>query len=301
MSEPVQALAGEAPFAQAAATAQDSAGAQLRQAREAAGVHIAALAAALKVPVPKLEALEADRLDELPDAVFARALAATVCRMLKIDPAPVLARLPQSASPRLTPDDEKINAAFHAPGEDSRPGFRNQLSRPMVMAVLALLLAALVLIFLPNLRREASVASAPPAPAEATPAAPVAVAADTAAAPQTPAAAVPMTGPAPETAPAAGAVEPVLANEATAPAPAAPADGVIVFSARAESWVQVTDAKGKAVLRKILAPAQVVPVSGALPLSVVVGRADAVSVQVKGKPFDLASSTKNNIARFEVK
>ncbi|MDB5966089.1 MAG: hypothetical protein JWQ72_2589, partial [Polaromonas sp.] len=78
-----------------------SAGSLLRRAREAAGLHIAALALALKVPVKKLEALEADRYDELSDAVFVRALAASVCRNLKIDPAPVLQRLPATATPRL--------------------------------------------------------------------------------------------------------------------------------------------------------------------------------------------------------
>jgi cytoskeleton protein RodZ len=95
---------------------------------------------------------------------------------------------------------------------------------------------------------------------------------------------------------------PTVATVAAAPAPAdAASDGIIVFTAKAPSWVQVTDAKGNAVLRKILAPAEVARVSGALPLTVVVGRADATSVQVKGKPFNLASSTKNNVARFEVK
>ncbi|HPH15047.1 MAG TPA: helix-turn-helix transcriptional regulator, partial [Burkholderiaceae bacterium] len=69
-----------------------SAGALLRQAREAAGLHIAALAVSLKVPVKKLEALESDRLDLLPDAVFARALASSMCRALKIDAAPILER-----------------------------------------------------------------------------------------------------------------------------------------------------------------------------------------------------------------
>lgn len=300
MSEAAQGLAGEAPSADAVASAaRASAGALLRQAREAAGVHIAALAAALKVPVAKLEALEADRLDELPDAVFARALAATVCRMLNVDPAPVLARLPQSTSPRLTPDDEKINAAFRSPGENSRVGLWNQLSRPMVMAVLALLLGALVLILLPGLRRNASVASAVPTPAEAAPAVTMAVPADTAAAPQ--AVAAPLPFPASETTPAAGAIGPASAKDTAAPAPTAAVDGVIVFNARAESWVQVTDAKGNTVLRKILAPAEVAPASGALPLLVVVGRADAVSVQVRGKPFNLAPATKNNVARFEVK
>ena len=72
------------------------AGALLRAARERQGLHLAALAAQLKVAPRKLEALEADRYDELPDATFVRALAASMCRVLKIDPAPVLERLPQA-------------------------------------------------------------------------------------------------------------------------------------------------------------------------------------------------------------
>jgi transcriptional regulator with XRE-family HTH domain len=69
-------------------------GAYLRESREAAGLHLATLAASLKVSVRKLEALEHDQFDLLPDAVFTRALASSVCRMLKLEPAPVLERLP---------------------------------------------------------------------------------------------------------------------------------------------------------------------------------------------------------------
>ena len=47
-----------------------TAGAMLRKARMAAGLHVAALAVSMKVPVKKLEALEGDRLDLLPDAVL---------------------------------------------------------------------------------------------------------------------------------------------------------------------------------------------------------------------------------------
>lgn len=136
-------------------SAQDvSAGTLLQQAREAAGLHAAALAGALKVPVNKLEALEADRYDLLPDLTFARALALSVCRTLKIDPQPVLERLPHTRGTRLVTDDQGINAPFRAAGDGPVPGWREQLSRPVVLAVGALLLAALVLIFLPVARRD---------------------------------------------------------------------------------------------------------------------------------------------------
>jgi cytoskeleton protein RodZ len=66
----------------------------LRQAREAKGVPIDFLASVLRVPVERLKALEEDRLQELPDLIFARALAQSVCRQLKIDSVPVLAAMP---------------------------------------------------------------------------------------------------------------------------------------------------------------------------------------------------------------
>ena len=37
------------------------------------------------------------------------------------------------------------------------------------------------------------------------------------------------------------------------------------------------------------------------PLTVVIGRADATEVFVRGKPFDLAGVSRENVARFEVK
>ena len=67
----------------------------MRSAREKAGVHLGVLSVNLKVSIKQLEALEADQFKHLPEPVFARALAAKVCRFLKIDSAPVLALMPQ--------------------------------------------------------------------------------------------------------------------------------------------------------------------------------------------------------------
>lgn len=122
----------------------------LRQAREAAGLHIAALAAALKVPVRKLEALEAGRYEELPDLTFARALASSACRHLKIDPAMVLAQIPSGQTPALDAPAGALNAPFRpapmspafAPGE--------WLRRPAVLVSLALVVGAVALLFMPD-------------------------------------------------------------------------------------------------------------------------------------------------------
>lgn len=75
-----------------------SPGALIKHAREQAGVHVAAMAVNLKVSVKQLEALEADDFDKLSEPVFARALAAKVCRLLKMDAAPVLALMPAATN-----------------------------------------------------------------------------------------------------------------------------------------------------------------------------------------------------------
>ena len=300
-----------------------SAGDLIRQAREASGMHIAALAVALKVPVSKLEALESDNYDALPDTVFVRALASSICRTLKLDPAPVLSRLPQSQSPRLAVDSSGLNApvkrsAGKGGSSSSSSSFSGPASRSLSWIVLALLVGALVLVFYPRqtgqpqqagisaelgatTRPAAREASEPPAAgsAEIAPAAapsPAAVAPE-ATAPAVPsrqaAAAVPVAGNGLEGA-SASAAQPVT-EAASVPA------GVLVLRARAQSWVQVREANGTVALQRNLTAGESVSVAGSPPFSVVVGRADATEVFVRGKAFDMTAVSRENVARFEVK
>lgn len=88
-------------------TPSTTAGALLRQLREDAGFKLDVLAQSLRVSPAKLEALEADRLHDLPDAMFARALTLAVCRQLKADASPVLALLPNQDVSRLAAKNER--------------------------------------------------------------------------------------------------------------------------------------------------------------------------------------------------
>lgn len=311
-----------------------SAGGLLRQAREAAGLHIAALAVSLKVPVKKLEALESDQFDLLPDAVFVRALASSVCRTLKIDAAPILQRLPQSSGPRLSYPGVGINTPFRAPSDGPGPSIWAQISRPAVLAGLVLLLGALVLILLPAVKTGVNEAKsdALPRPSNSEPVnvaaavvpveavreeeakppkadsdIPLPVAASNGAGlpaqtPRMPSMSTlsvsAVLAASPATSPAQALVAPVNAASA---ALTPPSTGIVVFSAKGESWVEVTDSKGLVVLRRTLNAGEVAGASGALPLAAVVGRADATQVQVRGKAFDLSAFAKDNVARFEVK
>ena len=122
-----------------------TAGGMLREAREAHGLHIDVVAAALKVPTKKLQALEDDDIDSLPDPVFARALAASVCRALRVDPAPVLAKLPGALRPGLADADQTISSSFRSGAP--RSGRGGGLPSRAVLIVVALLLVAAALLF----------------------------------------------------------------------------------------------------------------------------------------------------------
>ena len=301
--------AGPADRAQAGPTG----GAMLKAAREAAGLHIGALAVTLKVPVKKLEALEADRMDLLPDAVFVRALAASVCRTLRIDAAPVLARLPITVAPRLKTVEAGINAPFRVPGGDPAVSIRERIGSPLAMAVAAMLVGAAVLLVSPPLDRieqwlglaqsDATSPTAVPLPLAPTPApaAPTEVvrpsAAPTPTEVQEPIASAAV--PASATAPLAPRLLPTPA--AVPPPPVSDLTGSLVLRARGASWVEVTDAAGVVQLRKMLNAGEGVGVSGKRPLMVVVGRADLVDVTVSGKPYDLVNVSRDKVARFEVK
>lgn len=303
----------QAPMATSSAL---TAGAMLRAARESAGLHVAALAVSMKVPVKKLEALESDRLDLLPDAVFVRALASSVCRSLKIDAAPVLAKLPQNGAPRLDAGERGINAPFRAPGDAGGVSLPSFLKRPAALVVMVLLVAAVVVVMVPEFQIEKMTAVAPDngnaepaknpqaeaiAPSDMTPGAvttsPPAVA---------PAAEMATQGNVPAPVPAQTvAVVPVAPVAAASAAPAEPVvvspSDMVVFRARGPSWIEVTDAKGVVQVRRMLAAGETTKASGASPLAVVVGRADLTDVEVRGKAFNVAAIGRDNVARFEVK
>ena len=76
---------------------------------------------------------------------------------------------------------------------------------------------------------------------------------------------------------------------------------LLVFTANAETWLTVRDAQGKQLINRTLTSGETVKLTGELPLSATVGRKDAVSVKVRGEPFDIKALSKTTVARFQVK
>ena len=267
---------------------QRTAGQMLRELREAAGVDPALLASAMKVSPQKLDALENDRLDLLPDVTFARGLASAICRAFGADPAPVLERMPVSA-PGLRPPVQNINQPFRRVGDRPAPVLATSFSRPLLIAVVGLLLGAAALWLLPTLPIQLSA----PAPATTPTDGVVRESVDP----------TPAVEPTPAEMPAgAASAEQVgpAPSAAAATAPAALAD-LLGLTASSETWVTVRDATGKQLINRALASGESVGLSGELPLSVTIGRKDAVAVTVRGQPFDHKSLSKTTVARFQVK
>lgn len=309
MSEPMAdgGRSQEAPSEPANHGAQ-SAGAILRAARERQGVHIAMLAAAIKVSPRKLDALENDRYDELPDATFTRALAQTVCRALKIDVAPVLAKLPQGGTTTL----EQVSAGLNTPFRE-RPGRvdvgTNLPPMPLVWGGVALLAAAAAILLWPAggirwLSDAKSVAAPAPAAAVNTAAVPApasapASAGATASAPVEAASAAS----AAIAADAASAATPAIETVHSAPpgdAAQTASKGATLVTSEA-SWVEIVDANGQTLLSRVVPPGETVNVDGALPMRLKIGNASSTQLVFKGQAVDLAAVTRDNVARIELK
>ncbi len=292
-----------APAAGPDAVRATTAGGLLRQARLAQGLHIAALAAAIKVVPRKLELLESDQFDQLPDATFTRALAQTVCRTLKIDPAPILALLPPPRGHRLEQVAVGLNTPFHDRPGSLAPKEWASVANPVlwilgVIAVMTLAVYAAPASWL-SLSNGAVTRPRPADKVETVVAAPApTVAVDT---PYAASAASPT-----EAAVAAGALAPA-AIEPGAVAPAAPdavvvaaASGVLQFRATAQTWVDVTDARGQSLIARLLQPGENVGLDGTLPMKVTIGNVAGTQVVFRGQPYELAR-TRDNVARFELK
>jgi cytoskeleton protein RodZ len=302
-------------------------GARLGAARRQQGLHIAALAAQLKVPVARLEALEAERWSELPDATHARALATSVCRVLNLDAAAVLAGMPRATGAAL----ERVSAGLNQPVRDGA-GWRAPRARLWAGAVLLLVLAAALALW-PRDRglgewvgawteglssgQAAERSVVPTASSQPTPPtlpsptdSPVAADPSGAANPS----AVPPAGS--EAAPFMPAGTANASNPASAlAAPSAvisPPGGVTLTPhgvARLDieahagaSWISVVDAKGISQAARMLTQGERFTLEQPeAPLRLVLGNAPALRLSWRGQPQALDAHTAARVARLELK
>ena len=296
-----EASAGSKPVA--SMDSLGGAGAMLRAARQQRGLHIGALAATMKVPQAKLEALEADRYQDLPDTTFTRALALAVSRALKIDPAPGLACLPGTSTRGLDRADRGLNAPFH-----ERPGHTAPVNwivwrQPAFWIVALLLVAAAGVVWVPMdwlqgwswpraaLRvpgSDGATSTSMPAalPASALAGAIVESVVAPAISPPAPA------GTAPDVSAATGA-PPVVG--------ATPDHAATRIRAIEASWVHVTDAKGQVLLSRQLSAGEVVGFGTDGALKIRIGNVRGTEIVRRGQLVDLTPSARGNMATVELR
>jgi cytoskeleton protein RodZ len=287
-------------------THRDSgAGALLRAARQKQGLHIAALAASIKVAPAKLEALESGRYDELPDATFARALAQSVCRALKIDAQPVLALLPSGAAAALDKVDRGLNAPFRERPTRTTPAEWLAPRQPVLWLALLLLVAAAAFALLPGSWTAGWIPSAGEAGSGAvantgtrteqiTP--PGTTSAVSQAAPPAVPASAPLDAPLAAMSPVPGAAASAAAGIA---APIA-ADAGARLTAREATWVHVTDGSGQVLLSRTLQAGEVADLAGPRPLNLRIGNVRGTELVDRGQAIELASRTRDNVLNLEL-
>ena len=294
-----------------------TAGQLLREARQKAGMHLAVLSVTLKVPVRQLEALEADELDLAKGPVFYRGLASSVCRHLQTDPTPILALLPHMST-QLPPRSSAIQplGPLNSLRIGGMPWARVASSKVFWGAAFIVLLTGAFL-WLPapsqwawlndvkSLMADEVVSQEVTETMVVTPALvfdePVPLLDASAAAPSSTAASAPTQ----VTVPAA-ALPPVQPTPVAQPAPSAALAPLgsgpeWVFSATNDSWLELRNAQKAVVWSGVVKAGESARIQSPLPVSVVVGRAQAVTATLRGQPFNLKPHTKVTVARFEVK
>lgn len=279
-----------------------TAGMLLREAREAAGMSLDSVAQQLKLAPRQVKALEDGDFAHLPGRTFVRGFMRNYARLLRLDPAVVLAALRDanasqpSDNPSLAPTPRPMG---ELPPDSPRRRSWTRWAIPLAM-VAAVALAAVYERMRPL--EDAVKHSAPekvvPVPAPAPLAVPAP--ADTTALPN------PLAPPVdkPESAPvsptekldAGGPSSPVMP-----PTASGAFEGTVALSFLGTSWVEVRDATGAIVLSATGYAGGNQTASGRLPLEVVLGNANAVSVTFQGRAFDIEPFTKQNVAKFTLK
>lgn len=295
-------------------------GAALRAARERAALSVADVVERIKFSAKQIEALEADRYEDLPQGQFLRGLVRSYARLLQIDEAVLLAQLPQpELAVNLTPVQNTLEAPMPHPNAARRAN--------LIWLGTALLAAIGLAIFtlMPHSTPPAAEAQPAGVPAsqtqtqevplalspEPTPvSAPVAASAAVSA-PQAASAPVATVNPASavraSVAPAPAPASRVVPAPAAAPAVPKAQSSVAALAAEdtpvrlvfdQSSWAEVRDRSGKPVFSKLSPRGSEQKISGQPPFRIVIGHAQGVHLYYRGKEIDLAPHTRVEVARL---
>ena len=285
----------EAPYDFAVEAAPVQPGPQLAAAREACGFSVVDVARQLKLSPWQIEALEADDYSRLPGTVFVRGFIRNYARLVKLDPARLLALAESdSPSPAARPVPElPPSAEIPFPG-----GYRFPWQK-YAIAALVLLVPIVVFEFYRDDTTEVAVKSRP----LVLPPAPVVVASERAGAAGTAGS---------DHAGRRGNArrnrrnenrEKTRSNRRRLPRASAviehkPGEHLVKLRFERESWVEIRDRSGHKIFSQLNPAGTEQAVSGQPPLTLVVGNAAGVQLIHNDQPVDLAPHIKVDVARL---
>ncbi|HCY61780.1 MAG TPA: DUF4115 domain-containing protein [Oxalobacteraceae bacterium] len=309
-----------------------SPGAQLASRRQELGWSIEQVANQLNLAPRQVQAMEDDNYAALPGMVIARGFVRAYAKLLKFDPAPLLALITDKAAP--SPESLELRRTLSATFTESNlPTAKRSGSGGKWLALILLLLALAAAGWLAW--REGWLAGlqlpdGSPMPAQQTQEAPEAGSgvplglAEEGAPPSTPgvdasspaqspvqtptpAPANPAAVPAPSSsaAPAqAAAVAAAVAAPAQAPAGSQPvtrAGDKLVLKMREASWIELRREDGEAVASRLVPAGATESFDIGPGARLVVGNATGVDATFRGQALDLNAGAKSNVARLTLK
>ncbi len=273
-------------------------GMRLREARESAGLTREEVAARLRLRLELVRALEEDDYKQLPSSAFVSGYLRSYARLLDLPAEEIVAAYvrPAAEPPLVSPV---------MPPRQRRSG---DLPVKLVTYLIIALLVILAMVWWAA-RRPAVTVHHDEAPAvlkhggtvELTlpPPSGAASATENTTPEKSPAANPPASAPA--TSKSAAPVAAVAAPKATPPAPVAPsAQAEIQLEAKADCWVEITDATGQRVAFELLKGGTNSTVLGKAPFDVFLGYAPGVTLYYQGKAFDMSPYEHGNKAHFHL-
>ncbi len=254
-------------------------GAELRQVRERAGWKLDEVAAALRIRLPYLEAIERGDLQALPGQAYEIGFIRTYAQALGLDGDEILRRFRAEGAGSTT----KPELSFLAPVPD-----RAVPTGAIVLLGVVILLVGYGFWFLHSEKERKLAAAIPAVPAQLAPlAVPPVPPADVkpaapAPAPVQSATQITPAAPAPTGAPATAPIAPAAGSPAaTAPVAAAPGPGKVI-QATADSWVEVKDATGNIVFSRLMHAGDSWPVPDMPGLTLTAGNAGGTDIADNG-------------------
>lgn len=272
-------------------------GADLRTARRRLGWELPDIAAALRIRLAHLEALEEGRVADLPGMTYAIGFLRTYAASLGLDPDEMVRRLKADAGQVNRPTE----LSFPAPVPE-----RGVPAGAVVLLGVVLAIGAYVGWYRLSGQGKLPAEVVPPVPArlapladQALPPPPPKVSAPPPAAPSSVPAPAPVPGPAPV--PQIASVQPSVPPSSAAAAiptppapeassgpgaegqtPATPDDDRIVLRAKSDAWVQVRDKTGQVLLSRVLRAGESWPVPPKPTLLLTTGNAGGTELVVDG-------------------